>query len=172
MDSFARRGEDVQLGQRPYGQYENSPKSTNEDSDMDFSDVFGGPPRRFSMQEMRTRRSFCEPMDSDHHDSVYAEKPWSGFDEKPVFGSEIASRRSHQNHDFFGDIFKRDDSRSYGSPRMSKDVFCPSPVSRILSPARPLSPMAEPFSTSVPAQFRYCTFLFIPFNLVHLQMVC
>lgn len=154
MESFVPRGEDVLLGHSPHRQHGNSPKSTNGDLELDFSDVFGGPPRRFSMQETRMRHNFCEPMESDQ-DSVLVEKRWSGFDEKPVFGSENVSRRSYHNDDFFGDIFRRDDSRSHSSPRMSRDVFGSSPGSRILSPARPLPPKAEPFSTSVPAQFSF-----------------
>lgn len=147
MESFARR-EDVLLGQ-----FQSSPKSGNRDeSDMDFSDVFGGPPRRFSMQEMRVRYSFSEStMESS---SEQEGKRWSGFDEKPVFGEENVNRRSYQNDDFFDDIFRGDDSKSaYGSPRIGRDVFGPNPSSRVLSPARPLPPKAEPFSTSVPAQF-------------------
>ncbi|KAL1546712.1 molecular chaperone [Salvia divinorum] len=53
-----------------------------ESDDMDFKDVFGGPPRRFSMQEVRDRHSFGE---------------------KPVFGEE---KRRQRGPDFFDDIFK------------------------------------------------------------------
>ncbi|XP_047980795.1 J domain-containing protein required for chloroplast accumulation response 1 [Salvia hispanica] len=94
-----------------------------ETDDMDFKDVFGGPPRRFSMQEVRERHSFGEPSSS----------AW----EKPVFGEE---KRRQRGPDFFDDIFK-------GSPRRS-DRDGSSPASRIMSP---FSPKPDALASSLPA---------------------
>ncbi|XP_059279170.1 J domain-containing protein required for chloroplast accumulation response 1 [Lycium ferocissimum] len=102
-------------------------ESSSSDMEMDFNDVFGGPPRRFSVQESRSRHSFNDPMESD---------------EKPVFGGENANRsRRNQGDDFYDDIFKVDES------------YSSNPSSRVLSPVRPLSPKVEAFGTSLPGQF-------------------
>ncbi|XP_051123595.1 J domain-containing protein required for chloroplast accumulation response 1 [Andrographis paniculata] len=124
--------------------------------DMDFNDVFGGPPRRFSNQEVKWRYSFGEAEESAE-ETVLSTPPWSSLNEKPVFGEDNVHRRRHQQgDDFFDDIFRGEDS-TYGSPRRTDrdrdSGFGSSPGSRILSPAKPLPPKAEPFGTSVPAQF-------------------
>lgn len=103
-------------------------------SDMDFNDVFGGPPKRFSMQEIGTR--FSSESDEDKAS-------------KPVFGEEVRSRRRHHHHqgdEFFSDIFKG--VESYPSPRRSGS----NPGSRIMSPLPP--PKLDHFPTSLPAHFR------------------
>ncbi|KAK8512495.1 hypothetical protein V6N13_082960 [Hibiscus sabdariffa] len=130
-------------------------------SDIDFNDVFGGPPRRSSVQEIRY--SFGEDVDSSSSspsafrtsdETVVAHRnPWSGLSEKPVFGEEgTANRRRYSKNDFFGDIFRGNQSLT-SSPRKyeMKDPFAP--ASKLLSPCRPLPPKAEPFSSSFPSQF-------------------
>ncbi|CAA0831577.1 J domain-containing protein required for chloroplast accumulation response 1 [Striga hermonthica] len=97
--------------------------------DGNFDDVFGGPPRRFSMQEPNKEK---------------ARSPWV---EKPIFGEESGPRRRQQRDDFFDDIFR-------GSKEADRDsVFGSGPGSRIMSPVRHFSPKAEPFGTSLPTQF-------------------
>lgn len=133
-----------------YAGYGGSPK-TPESEGTDFNDVFGGPPRRFSMQEVRERYSFGE---SSEEAAAGASSPWG---EKPVFGEESTPRRRQKGADFFDDIFK-------GSPRRSEresSVFGSSPGSRIMSPKRPFSPKPDPLiPSSLPAQFRCLRFMF------------
>ncbi|RVX15023.1 J domain-containing protein required for chloroplast accumulation response 1 [Vitis vinifera] len=106
-----------------------SPKTPLRHSDVDFHDVFGGPPRRLSNQV--TRYSFGEGTEPSAlrggEDGVSVCNPWTGLSEKPVFGEE-------GGHDL--------------------DPFSSSPGSRVLSPAQPLPPpQAEIFgSSSNPAQ--------------------
>ncbi|GMJ02652.1 hypothetical protein HRI_003934400 [Hibiscus trionum] len=130
-------------------------------SDINFNDVFGGPPRRSSVQDIRY--SFGEDMDSSSSSSsafrtsdetvVAHRNPWSGLSEKPVFGDEgTTNRRRYSKNDFFDDIFRGNQSLT-SSPRKyeMKDPFAP--ASQLLSPCRPLPPKAEPFSSSFPSQF-------------------
>ncbi|MCD7448486.1 hypothetical protein HAX54_042623 [Datura stramonium] len=116
-------------------------RSPSSDMEMDFNDVFGGPPRRFSVQEARTRHSFNDPMESEEDSAALPRNSWNGFNEKPVFGAENANRRRNQGDNFYDDIFKVDES------------YSSNPGSRVLSPVRPLSPKVEAFGTSLPAQF-------------------
>ncbi|KAE8679878.1 J-domain protein required for chloroplast accumulation response 1, putative isoform 3 [Hibiscus syriacus] len=124
-------------------------------SDVDFNDVFGGPPRRSTVQE--TRYSFGENLDSSSSgfdEAVIAHRnPWSVLSEKPVFGEEgTTNQRRYSKNDFFYDIFRGNQSLTC-SPRKYevKDPF--EPASQLLSPCRPLPPKAEPFSSSFPSQF-------------------
>ncbi|KAL3640821.1 molecular chaperone [Castilleja foliolosa] len=142
MEKFMQREEnDVLIG------YGNSPKAQSSD-DMDFNDVFGGPPRRFSMQEARVRYSGTS---EEEKASSLPLSPWNSITEKPVFGEETGPRRGG---DFFDDIF-RGSSEPYNSPRRSDyNVFGSSPTgSRTMSPSKPLPPKVEPFGTSLPNQF-------------------
>ncbi|KAL7155237.1 hypothetical protein ABFS83_03G062200 [Erythranthe nasuta] len=130
--------------------------------DLDFDDVFGGPPRRFSMQEVKVRYSFgggaaaAESEEDEEEEggaSASSSSPWSSRKEKPVFGEESASQRKrNQGGDFFDDIFKGGGGDSYPSPRRS-DTFGSNPGSRIMSPARPLPPKPDPFCSSPSAPF-------------------
>ncbi|XP_027148907.1 J domain-containing protein required for chloroplast accumulation response 1 [Coffea eugenioides] len=149
MERFSQR-ENVLLGYSRQGSFETSTKTSDGDSDMDFSDVFGGPPRRFSIRETRNRYSFCEAREESDEDAVLSRSPWPVLDEKPVFGEEGVNRKSYPSDDFYDDIFKGDEAKSR---RTSRDFFASSPGSRISSPSRPLPPKAEPLSTSYPAQF-------------------
>ncbi|GAB4852083.1 molecular chaperone [Ancistrocladus abbreviatus] len=121
------------------------------DSDIDFSDVFGGPPRRSSFHGGN-----LSGVDVDDGAGIVSGNPWSGYGGKPVFGDEIISRRPYASEDFFDDIFGGDQSLS-SSPRMAaRDPFSSSPGSRVLSPARPLPSRLEPFGSfpqfSLPAK--------------------
>ncbi|KAF3446286.1 hypothetical protein FNV43_RR11465 [Rhamnella rubrinervis] len=144
MKSFSQK-ESVLLGYGPQSSFMNSgsspsPNSTcNGNSDMDFDDVFGGPPRRSSMPEMM-RQSFRAVKGDD-------EEPWTGLSEKPVFGAS-PSRRRYPSHDFFNDIFRGDDSPISTPRKQEWDSLSSTPASRVLSPAHPLPPKAEPFGTS------------------------
>lgn len=141
-----------------------SPRAPNRNSDdVDFHDVFGGPPRRRSSVN-EARYSFTEVVDyslalrSGDDEAAGRSSPWSGLNEKPVFGEEGGHGRRFPSDDFYDDIFKGDESVA-SSPR--RDVFSSIPDSRVLSPAMPLPPPAEPFgSSSLPAQLR---FLFLGF---------
>nr|GMD84830.1 J domain-containing protein required for chloroplast accumulation response 1 [Ipomoea batatas] len=120
------------------GSFETKPADNME---MDFNDVFGGPPRRFSIQEVRKRYSFNDQMESEEDSAAV-----------PVFGAD-RDRRSQQGNEFYDDIFGGDEA--YSSPRrMDMEAYgSTTPGSRVLSPAWPLPPKAEPFGTSLPAQF-------------------
>lgn len=125
------------------GSFETKPADNME---MDFNDVFGGPPRRFSIQEVRKRYSFNDQMESEEDSAAV-----------PVFGAD-RDRRSQQGNEFYDDIFGGDEA--YSSPRrMDMEAYgSTTPGSRVLSPAWPLPPKAEPFGTSLPAQFRSISF--------------
>ncbi|KAI8014693.1 J domain-containing protein required for chloroplast accumulation response 1 [Camellia lanceoleosa] len=127
------------------------------DSDIDFHDVFGGPPRRFSMQEMRY--SFTKSMNSTGNttrgedDRVLPRNPWSGLNEMPVFGEETVNHRRYTSDDFFDDIFRVDESLS--SPRRSNQYpSCSTPGSLVSSPSCSLRSRPDPFGNSLPAQFQ------------------
>ncbi|KAA8537658.1 hypothetical protein F0562_027266 [Nyssa sinensis] len=156
MERFTER-ENVLLGyspQRSLGSPSSVAKISLRNSDVDFHDVFGGPPRRSSINEMRYGSS--ETNDSSSYrgeeDAVLSLTPWSGSSGMPVFGEQSVNRRRYPSNDFFDDIFRGDDSCSYGSPRRSdRDPFCSNPGSRVSSPVRSLPPKAEPFSSSLPS---------------------
>lgn len=149
-----------------------SPRASNRNSDdVDFHDVFGGPPRRRSSVH-ETRYSFSETGNSfalkGGEDEALPGRsgPWSGLNEKPVFGEEGVHGRRFPSDDFYDDIFKGDESVN-SSPRRG-DIFSPNPGSRVLSPARPLPPPAEPFgSSSLPAQLRF--FPHLPFVFLRIN---
>ncbi|KAK9271121.1 hypothetical protein L1049_026710 [Liquidambar formosana] len=153
MDRFSQR-EHILLG----NSYQGSPKTPLRNSDVDFHDVFGGPPRRSSIYE--TRWGVGEASDKgalllrEEEGSASRRRAWSGLGERPVFGEEVSNRRRYPSDDFFDDIFRGDESLSL-TPRKAdhRDPFASAPGSRVLSPARPLPPRAEPFgSSSPPAQ--------------------
>ncbi|CAN0922058.1 J domain-containing protein required for chloroplast accumulation response 1 [Linum grandiflorum] len=116
-------------------------KSPNSNSDIDFNDVFGGPPRRASLQN--ARHSFGEDPFGVDEDTTPRNR-WSGLYEKPVFGEHEGgthNRGRHQAGDFFDDIFGGNDS-----PRR---IVSGSPSSsRVLSPAR-----ADPLPSSSPRNY-------------------
>ncbi|XP_038905516.1 J domain-containing protein required for chloroplast accumulation response 1 isoform X2 [Benincasa hispida] len=161
MENLSQR-ESILLGyslQRSFTNPSSSPRASNRNSDdVDFHDVFGGPPRRRSSVH-ETRYSFSETGDSfalkggDDEALPGQGGPWSGLNEKPVFGEEGVHGRRFPSNDFYDDIFKGDDSVNSSPRRHERDIFSSIPGSRVLSPARPLPPPAEPFgSSSLPAQ--------------------
>lgn len=104
------------------------------DDDVDFDDVFGGPPTR-------TRYSFG----GGRIKSEESTSSSTGLGERPVFGESYSSPRKRTSDDFYDDIFRRSDE-SVRSPRWSSTT----PGSRTLSPAHP---KIEPFASSVPVEF-------------------
>lgn len=163
MEKLSQR-ESILLGYSLQRSFTNpsSPRAPNRNSDdVDFHDVFGGPPRRRSSVH-ETRYSFSETPDSFALKGGGDEAPpdrsraWSGLNEKPVFGEESHHGRRFPSDDFFDDIFKGDESVTSSPRRHERDVFSSIPSSRVLSPTRPLPPPAEPFgSSSLPAQLRF-----------------
>ncbi|GMH23768.1 hypothetical protein Nepgr_025611 [Nepenthes gracilis] len=147
----------VQLGcssTRISFQNPNSPERIpNRESDIDFSDVFGGPPRK-SINEIR--QGFCREItgnscaiDEDREPQISG-NPLFRYGEKPVFGEEIVNRSRYTSEDFYDDIFRGDQSVS-SSPRLpARNPFSSSPGSRILSPVWPLPGAVNPFGTLAP----------------------
>ncbi|XP_021612840.1 J domain-containing protein required for chloroplast accumulation response 1 isoform X3 [Manihot esculenta] len=123
-------------------------------SDVDFNDVFGGPPRRLSIQEVR--RSCGESGDSyalrSDEETSLSRSGWSGLSEKPVFGEGGVSRRRYPNDDFFDDIFT-----AYSPTKSSRDPFSSAPGSRVLSPVHPLPLTAEHSASSSQATQFSCS---------------
>ncbi|CAK7347690.1 unnamed protein product [Dovyalis caffra] len=133
-----------------------SPKSQYGNSDVDFTDVFGGPPKRLSLQQVRY--SFAETTDSfvsknGDAEAKLSRNSLSGLREKPVFGDENVNRRRYPSNDFFDDIFKGNESLGPSPRKDDRDSFSSSPCSRVLSPAGQLPARADPWSPSLPAQF-------------------
>lgn len=109
---------------RSFTNSSSSPKAPCRELDLDFHDVFGGPPRRSSVQE--NRFSFNEAADfhgrRGEEDEALSCPVIGG---KPVFGDENEiNRRRCLSNDFFDDIFRGDES---------------------VSPAQALPPKADPF---------------------------
>ncbi|KAL5987089.1 molecular chaperone [Asimina triloba] len=151
-------GEHARLGlgsPRSFGNHPISSLNTSQrNSDIDFHDVFGGPPRT----------SFTERRESVDSNLVRGsvEIPSShnlraAPSEKPVFGWE-SPRRKHLSNDFFDDIF---DSSSSIPRRPDREILSSLPASRILSPTHPAPPNREPFigASSLPANLRFFCFL-------------
>lgn len=95
-------------------------------SDVDFSDVFGGPPRCASVEIQRSLGE--EAFSARNEEGVQPQparytSPWAvaALGEQPVFGDGSPCRRKHLAVDFFDDIFNGEDSLS-SSTRQSSDV--------------------------------------------------
>lgn len=120
---------------------------SGDDVDIDFRDVFGGPPKRRSKVNELGRHSFSDTalrrLDFmvDNRALVPRDDLWDGSDEKPVFGEDTSIRRRFTADDFFDDIFGANGSSSSS----------PLPGSRILSPAQPIPHEAEPPARQVKA---------------------
>lgn len=144
-----------------FGNLPNSAAHRN--SDVDFHDVFGGPPRRSSFYDCRRSGGDSLELPSSLRGRGSGEegerswRPWSGGEEKPVFG-EMSSpaRRSYLGDDFFSDIFLGSKSLGSTSRKHDQDSYPSSPGSRVLSPNRPVLARCEPNtgSSSLPAQLR------------------
>lgn len=159
MERFSQR-ESVLLGYNLQRQSKNHPGSSSNsqhgNSDIDFIDVFGGPPRRSSLQEVRS--SFAETTDSfvsrsGDVDTMLSRNSLSGLNEKPVFGDENVNRRRYPRNDFFDDIFRGNKSLSSPPKKHDLDSLSSTPGSRVLSPTGQLPPRADPWSPSLPAEF-------------------
>ncbi|XP_011017302.1 PREDICTED: J domain-containing protein required for chloroplast accumulation response 1-like isoform X2 [Populus euphratica] len=159
MERFSER-ESALLGynfQRPSINHPgSSPESQYGNSDIDFTDVFGGPPRRSSLQEVQysfseTTDSFASP--SGDVDTKLSRHSLSGLNDKPVFGGENVNRRRYPNDGFFGDIFRGSESLGSSPRKHERDSLSSTPGSRVLSPAELLPHRADPWSPSPPAQF-------------------
>ncbi|PAN51057.1 hypothetical protein PAHAL_9G566600 [Panicum hallii] len=92
-------------------------------SDLDFADVFGGPPRRSSGNEHRSSRG---SQDRSSFGSSALTRARSGGSETPVFGDRVSSDRRRQlGEEFYKDIFPGNEA---ASPRRGgvgdwEDVF-------------------------------------------------
>ncbi|KAJ4883813.1 J domain-containing protein required for chloroplast accumulation response 1 [Raphanus sativus] len=127
----------------------------DDDVDIDFRDVFGGPPKRRSrVIETTSRHSFSEIR---RRDVIVDNSALILRDEKPVFGEDPSIRRRFTADDFFDDIFRVNESSSSPQRKIKNEgeTFGSSslPGSRILSPARPVPHKAESPGTSFPAHF-------------------
>ncbi|KAI3969817.1 hypothetical protein MKX01_038285 [Papaver californicum] len=163
MERFSLR-EHVLLGSSsssPRRSSLSSPKLQSRNSDVDFNDVFGGPPRRSSMHEWRnSNNSLSDTInsnssggdDEDDDENIPSRNPWSGLSsEKPVFGEESITRRNSPSKDFFDDIFKGDGLTTLTPTRLSRDHLHSNPASRVLSPARSMHtppPQSDSFGGS------------------------
>ncbi|KAI4388424.1 hypothetical protein MLD38_000750 [Melastoma candidum] len=109
---------------------------------LDFHDVFGGPPRRASMQEWR--HSISGDRGELKAEAACRVDPWKAQGEKPVFGREghavgsTSRRRLNVGEDFFNDIFGGSDSGGSAHGGHDSDLFTVSPRSCVLSPVKPL----------------------------------
>ncbi|XP_078178197.1 J-domain protein required for chloroplast accumulation response 1 isoform X3 [Carex rostrata] len=129
-------------------------------SDVNFQDVFGGPPRRHSSIHERdlTRADSFDCLSNQRHDLIPPRRHWSGPGEKPAFGEagrNSASRRRNFGDEFFNDIFPGSDSPGSTPKRVDHDVFSSTSGSRVHSPNRPSMTRYEPVSScgsSLPAQ--------------------
>ena len=155
MERFSQR-ESILLGYSPQNSFissGSSPRSSQTNSDIDFHDVFGGPPRRSSTHEMRYSFNDVAITSAPKRDDNDDNEGWS---EKPVFGEESYNGRRAHSDDFYDDIFKASSSVSSSPRRVQRDPYASSPGSRVLSPARPLPPKPESsLGSSLPAQFRF-----------------
>ncbi|KAJ6344550.1 hypothetical protein OIU76_006136 [Salix suchowensis] len=159
MERFSQR-ESVLLGYNLQRQFINHPSSSSNsqygNSDIDFTDVFGGPPRRSSLQEVRS--SFAETTDSfvsrnGDVDTKLSRNSLSSLNEKSVFGDENVNRRRYPRNDFFDDIFRGNESLSSSPRKHDRDPLSSTPGSRVLSPAGLLPPRVDPWNPSLPAKF-------------------
>lgn len=111
----------------PFGNHHQQQPQYHRNSDVDFADVFGGPPRRSFYER---RRSRGESLDA---------RPRPPSAEKPAFG-ELGSpaRRRLLGDDFYDDIFPGSESDFSTPGKLDRDPFPSSPSSKIVSPNRPV----------------------------------
>ncbi|XP_043708404.1 J domain-containing protein required for chloroplast accumulation response 1-like isoform X2 [Telopea speciosissima] len=134
------------LGHRSPRRSLGSTGSSSRNSDEDFSDVFGGPPRRSSVHRLRhslgnTPDSYANGVERSEGEGkvLVSRSSWSVLKEKPVFGEEDLVRRRYPSDDFLDDIFRGDQSSSPTPRKSDRDTFSSTPASRIQSPVRPLA---------------------------------
>lgn len=129
-------------------------------SDVNFQDVFGGPPRRHSSIHERDLTRAADSFENDFLSNQ--RRHWSGPGEKPAFGEvglgrNSASRRRNFGDEFFNDIFPGSDSPGSTPKRVDHDVLSSTSGSRVHSPNRAGQTRYEPVSScssSLPAQVR------------------
>jgi len=97
---YSSQRESVLLGyNNSFENGNNSPirrsSSSNSNLEVDFHDVFGGPPRRSSVNE--ARQSLTELKDWSEEEGEGGWCRWPSEREKPVFGEDIRNRRHHAN---------------------------------------------------------------------------
>ena len=149
MERFSQR-ESILLGYNSHERSYTSPSTPKRNSDFDFHDVFGGPPRRSSIQEMRYSTSELQELNGGgQSEKEAASCPWP-----PVFGEENATRRRYPSNDFYDDIFGGEESVSSTPRKLERDIFSVAASTPVLSPALTLPPKADPLSPSSPVQFR------------------
>lgn len=134
-------------------------KIPNKNSEsLDYEDVFGGPPRRFSMQEVRVRRSLSDLLASEHGGTPSTPRP----KEKLRFSEASVARRPNLSNNFFDDIFRGDESNSLPTRTHHEweNLFGSSQSSRITSPAvrTELFGTSLPTQSSLPAKWRKAVF--------------
>ncbi|KAI4336897.1 hypothetical protein L6164_015373 [Bauhinia variegata] len=155
MERFSRR-ENIHSSYNLQNQrLSTNPSTPNRNSDVDFHDVFGGPPRRSSIQEMwygiRELHDSSGVGREDEESAPSCARP--RVTEKPVFGEENVSWRRYPSNGFFDGIFGGDESQSC-TPRARRHETDPFYASRAFCPACPRPPKTEPFRTSsLPASF-------------------
>lgn len=119
-----------------------SSSSSRRSMDVDFNDVFGGPPRRSSVQDWRSSGN-------NEEEAMFSRNPWSGLSEKPVFGGEesssSSSKKKYKSDDFFDDIFRGDESSSSTPRKFSSPL-----PTRLSSPSE--SPLSLPPLLSLPTK--------------------
>ncbi|KAJ0982189.1 hypothetical protein J5N97_010444 [Dioscorea zingiberensis] len=132
-------------------------------AEVDFQDVFGGPPRRSGLFEPRRDRGDSLDLFAGRGrrggfgDEVRgSRRACSGLGEQPVFGETSSpARRRQLGTDFFDDIFQGSDSLGTKERRAELHSFSSAPGSRIVSPnIRSLTPRCDPFTgvSSLPKQ--------------------
>ncbi|XP_021718681.1 J domain-containing protein required for chloroplast accumulation response 1-like [Chenopodium quinoa] len=136
-----------------------SNSSSRRNSEVDFSDVFGGPPRCSTQEYYQYEdddsincidddNDIDNDNDNDNNSGDGSRVSLFGL-EKPVFGEQVGGRRRHTSEDFYGDIFGGDQpllscSLSTSVPMPGRNPFSSAPGSRNMSPSRQMYPAAEP----------------------------
>lgn len=117
---------------------------------LNFNDVFGGPPRRFSLQEKTRYSSEGSVVDADDQTALFRRLS----NKKPVYGEENSGststnsrRKSLQNSGFYDDIFQGDQKHPTTSPQQGFLNYLPQSLHN-MSPSLPtLPPKTEPFGS-------------------------
>ncbi|XP_020574707.1 J domain-containing protein required for chloroplast accumulation response 1 isoform X2 [Phalaenopsis equestris] len=152
MEIISER-ERILVGYAPRDPFSGAVLSTQRrNSDIDFHDVFGGPPRRSKLYESRRSRAdsidLCSRASLEREDSVECYRSRLGSGEKPVFGHGSGSGRRQLGDDFYSDIFQTSDSSCSSPRRGDREALQSSPGSRINSPNKP-TPIRWPTSFGV-----------------------
>jgi hypothetical protein len=144
--SYPEQRESILLG------YDDDPSTSERKSDVDFNDVFGGPPRR--------RSSVNESVSGEESETGWCSWPPESEREKPVFGEDsgIRSRRRYPNKkakDFFDDIFGGEESQPQSGSSTPKK-----------RDGAAFSPALQPLASSLPTSSSFFRFFFSLFHLL------